>query len=101
MATIRKRGDYQWQAQIRKRGYPKQVNTFNTKAEAEAWARRVESEMDRGAFAVGQAEADRTTLGEALERYWIEIASKKRYPPSISKTLRSRAATAILNGWST
>lgn len=80
MATIRKRGDYQWQAQIRKRGYPEQVCTFNTKAEAEAWARRVESEMDRGAFAVGQAEADRTTLGEALERYWIEIASKKRYP---------------------
>ena len=39
MATIRKRGNYQWEAQIRKRGFPSQTKTFNTKVEAEAWAK--------------------------------------------------------------
>ena len=48
MATIRKRGAYQWETQIRKRGFPSQTKTFNTKAEADAWAKMVESEMARG-----------------------------------------------------
>lgn len=47
MATIRKRGNYQWEVQIRKRGFPSQSKTFNTKAEADAWARMIESEMSR------------------------------------------------------
>ncbi len=79
MATIRKRGPYQFQAEIRRKGYPKQTRTFETKADAQAWARQLESEIDRGAF-VSRVEAERTTLAEALERYWREIASKKRYP---------------------
>ena len=48
MATIRKRGNLQWEARIRKRGYPTTGKTFETKADAEAWARQIESEMDRG-----------------------------------------------------
>ncbi len=31
MANFRKRGPQQWQAQIRKKGYPPQVKTFNTR----------------------------------------------------------------------
>lgn len=50
MATFRKRGPYQWEAQIRRKGYPAQSKTFNTKAEAEAWANVVESEMTRGVW---------------------------------------------------
>ena len=38
MATIRKRGPYQWAVQIRRKGYPPQNKTFTTKAEADAWA---------------------------------------------------------------
>ena len=34
MATFRKRGPYQWEARIRKRGYPTTCNTFATKADA-------------------------------------------------------------------
>ncbi|ASU38164.1 integrase [Herbaspirillum sp. meg3] len=79
MATIRKRGNLQWQAIIRKRGFPAQSKTFNTKSEALAWAGHVESEMTRGVF-VSTGEAERTTLGEALERYWTEVGSKKRHP---------------------
>jgi len=48
MATFRKRGPYQWEAQIRRRGYPAQSKTFETKTEAEAWANMIESESCRG-----------------------------------------------------
>lgn len=78
MASITKRGSY-WRAQVRRKGYPPQFHTFDTKAQADAWVRQIENEMDRGVF-VSRAEAERTTLAEALERYWREIASKKRHP---------------------
>lgn len=78
MASITKRGKY-WRAQIRRRGYPTQFRTFDTKALAEAWARQLESEMCRGVFK-SREEAERTTFAEALERYWSEVASKKRFP---------------------
>ena len=50
MATFRKRGPYQWQAQVRKKGQPAQSKTFETRAAAERWARAIEVEMDHGAF---------------------------------------------------
>jgi len=77
MASFRKRGPYQWQAQIRKKGYPPQSKTFDTRASAEQWAREVEHEMDRGVF-VSRAEADSTTLGELLERYLMEVTPLKK-----------------------
>jgi integrase len=68
MAAIRKRGNLQWEARIRKRGYPTSCKTFETKADAEAWARQIESEMDRGVF-VSRTEAEKYTLSECLDRY--------------------------------
>ncbi len=53
------------------------ARTFDLKTEAERWAKQVESEMDRGVF-VSRAEAEATTLTEALERYAVEISAKKR-----------------------
>ncbi|HYS62614.1 MAG TPA: hypothetical protein VEN30_02165, partial [Paraburkholderia sp.] len=67
MPTIRKRGQYQWEAQVRRRGYPAQSKTFTTKAEADAWASMIESEMSRGVW-VSRNEAEATTLYEALKR---------------------------------
>ena len=77
MADIRKRGPYQWQVRIRKKGFPTQTKTFDTKAEAEAWSRSVENEMDRGIF-VSRKESERTPLFEALDRYMKEITGKKK-----------------------
>ena len=77
MATIRKRGPYQWEAQIRRRGYPAQSKTFNTKAEADAWASMIESEMARGIW-LSRSEAEDTTLYDALTRYAEEISSAKK-----------------------
>ena len=81
MATFRKRpgpgGRTAWQAQIIRRGHPRQYKTFDTKAEAEAWARQIEGEMDRGVF-VSRAEAESTTLAEALDRYRREVTTNKK-----------------------
>ncbi len=66
-----------WQAHVRRRGYPAQVHTFDTKAEAEAWASVIESEIARGVF-VSRAEAESTTLAEALDRYEREVTPKKK-----------------------
>lgn len=50
MANITKRGEYQFQALIRRKGYPSQTKTFESKKEAEAWARSIESAMDHCLF---------------------------------------------------
>ncbi|GAB6043895.1 tyrosine-type recombinase/integrase [Endothiovibrio diazotrophicus] len=75
MATIRRRGTH-WQVQIRKRGYPPQSKSFATRAEGEAWARAVEKGLDGRVIA--RAEAEQTTLGEALERYLREVTPTKK-----------------------
>jgi len=37
-----------WRAQVRRKGHPAYTETFGTKAEAERWARNVESQIDAG-----------------------------------------------------
>ncbi|WP_374341526.1 tyrosine-type recombinase/integrase [Azonexus sp.] len=88
MASIRKRGQYQWEAQVRRRGYPAQSKTFNTKAEAEAWATMIESEMSRGVW-VSRSEAEATTLYEALTRYEKEISPAKKGAAQESSVLKT------------
>lgn len=88
MAAIEKRGPYQWRAKIRKKGYPQQSRTFETKAKVERWAKKIESEMDDGVF-VSRAQAERTTFGELLDRYRKEITPRKK--GSDVETLRLKA----------
>ena len=66
-----------WQVKIRRRGYPPQSATFDTRAKAETWAKHVETDMDRGTFA-SDTEAASTTLNEALDRYEREITPGKK-----------------------
>jgi hypothetical protein len=77
MATFRKRGPYQWQVLVRKKGHPTQSKTFETRAAAKQWTREVEHEMDRGIF-VSRVEAESTTLRELLERYLEEVTPLKK-----------------------
>jgi len=77
MATLRKRGPYQWEAQIRRRGYPATSKTFESKAEAEAWASMIESEMARGVW-LSRGEAESTTVHELLARYEAEVVPTKK-----------------------
>ena len=66
-----------WQAKIRRRGYPPQSGTFDSKAKAETWARQIETEMDRGIWQ-DRGEAERTTVNDLLDRYAREILPTKR-----------------------
>jgi integrase len=77
MATIRGRGDGQYQVQIRRKGWPEQSRTFESRKAAQDWAKVIESEMIRGVF-VSRIEAEKTTLHEALERYAREVTSQKK-----------------------
>ena len=80
MATIRKRpgpqGRTVWQVQIIRQGFPPQYRTFDSKTQADAWTRRMESEMDAGVWR-DRSEADRTTIEDALDRYLAEITPHK------------------------
>ena len=66
-----------WQAHVGRRGYPAQVRAFDTKAEAEAWAGDIESDIRRGTF-ISRAEAEITTLRETLGRYQTKVVAHKR-----------------------
>lgn len=77
MATITKRGDYQYRVQIRRKGYPAVYQTFNYLADAEAWARSIESEMDRGIF-LSRSEAESTTIKDIANRYIREVSPNKK-----------------------
>lgn len=77
MATIRLRGPFQWQAIVKRKGYANQVRTFNTRRDADRWARGVEAELDRGVF-VSRREAEETSLAEAIERYRMEVTPSKK-----------------------
>lgn len=87
MATIRNRGKGQWQAQVRKKGYPLQTKTFQYKADAEDWAKSVERDMRQGVF-VSRSEAENTTLGDLIDRYIKEVTPSKRSAASEEQRLK-------------
>ena len=77
MATITKRGPYQYQAIVRRKGYPSQTKTFESRAHAEIWARSVESKMDDNSFR-DRRQLAKLTLHSALDRYLVSVTPAKR-----------------------
>ncbi len=77
MATIEKRGPYQFRAKNRKKGFKPVSRTFTYLKDAREWAKQKESEMERGLY-FDTTEAENTSLFEALERYAREITSQKK-----------------------
>lgn len=76
MATITKRPNG-YQVQIRKKGFPPLSKQFKTYREARLWGSYVESEMDIGCFK-DKTLAEKTTLGELLERYLQQVTPLKK-----------------------
>lgn len=76
MATITPRGD-KWQAKIRRDGYPEKSKTFAKHADAQAWARVQESEMDRGVWR-DRSSAESTTFHALLGLYLTDVVPGKR-----------------------
>ena len=76
MASIRQRAG-KWQARVRRKGYPDEVASFNTKTDAQTWARSIESAMDQGAYQSTQSAKD-ILLADVLQRYMHEVTPSKR-----------------------
>jgi integrase len=87
MATFEKRGPF-WRVKIRRTGLPAQTRTFDSKTDAQQWARGVESEIDKG-IVVDRRVAQRLSLAELLERYRREVTPTKR--GSADENLRLKA----------
>jgi integrase len=77
MATIDQRGKRSWRARVRLPGYDDKTRTFDTRAQAEAWAERIERELQNGHDTIPNLHAE-PTLAEALERYEKEITKDKK-----------------------
>ena len=95
MATFvqRKNG---WQAKVRRRGMPSISRTFDLKADAEAWAREVEREIQKGNIAALDTSAQRITVDEVIERFRASMAGT--YKTSNQAPLESRLK-AISKRW--
>ena len=76
MASIRQRSGV-WQARVRRKGYPGEVNSFKTKSEAQIWARSIESSMDQGGHQSAH-QARELLLSDILQRYMQEMTPSKR-----------------------
>ena len=72
MPTIRKRGDLQWQAIVKRQGIGFTSKTFTTRKDAAAWAKITEAEMLRGAY-ISRRDAEKITLSECIERYKKDV----------------------------
>ena len=67
MASIRElRG--KWQVQIRLKGFPAVVETFDRKTDAKLWAAATESSMREGRWFPRRVATDRT-LADAIDRF--------------------------------
>ncbi|MGY6519177.1 MAG: hypothetical protein ACXIUZ_10735, partial [Lysobacteraceae bacterium] len=77
MAQITKRGELQWRARVRVKGFPDQSRTFLYREHAERWARAVERELETSGF-IDRREAEKTTLRTVLQRYMREVTPQKK-----------------------
>jgi len=76
MATFRNRHG-KWQARVQRKGQQPVSKSFQTKEDAQRWARQVEAEIDKGCY-TNIALAERTLFKEVIERYVQEVTLKTR-----------------------
>ncbi|MGQ8878775.1 tyrosine-type recombinase/integrase [Delftia sp. NA_296.1] len=79
MASITKIGN-RWRALVRRKGYPSYCKTFGVKAHAEAWARRIESEIDGGSSPRAEAVlGKKLTVARVIDTY-VEMREQSGRP---------------------
>ena len=98
MAAIRKRsgprGKTVWQVQIVRHGYARRYRTFDTKGQAEAWAREIERAMARGTVLPSRDE-ERITFADAVNRYVHEVTIHKRGAAQEGRRARQIAGSPL------
>jgi len=87
MASILKVGDA-WRAQVRRKGHKSISETFLTKAQAVAWARKIEAEMDARRFNDTRGLAN-LTLKDLIDWYFEEIGAAHPFGKNKIAVLRT------------
>lgn len=77
MASIIPVGE-KWRAQVRRKGHDAQTKTFEKKADAERWARRIESEIEAGRSS-GSRISQKKTIAEVVKLYREEVSKTKPF----------------------
>ena len=77
MASVDQLPSGLWHVRVRRKGYPAQRKSFTRKEDAEAWARKVEGDLDRGQW-TDRASGETITLHVLLDDYAREVAPLKR-----------------------
>jgi len=93
MASIRSCNGL-WQARITRQGQPHIARSFQSKQDAERWARQTETEMDRGSF-INIDLVEKTLFSEVIERYVQEVTLKTRNMKEDTYRLRALARHPI------
>lgn len=79
MASIKQYRGKTWRAIVRRKGFPVESKTFESKRDAEAWAASVEARMGVSKFDELQLKQSRTTTVKSLfDRYIKEVAPNKK-----------------------
>lgn len=96
VANIRKyRG--RWVAQVRRKGIAPRCKSFDTKADAEKWARQLEAEVDRCGTLPDTRVAASTTVAQIIKRYQKEITPLKRSAKSEHQRLNALLRRPIVH----
>lgn len=103
MASILKRpgpkGKTVWQAQVRKKGYPSKIKTFDRKSDAQGWANMIEHQMESGQWK-DTGDASRIILSEAIARYLETVSIRKRAGTQKREELSARYLNKYLGALS-
>ena len=87
MAMIEKRGPAQYRVRVRRSDLPKPISkTFDSRDDAEKWARRIESEIDAGKRVL--------FLSNAETRSMIDKAAQPAEPYSTDPAMRRATETS-------
>ncbi|MCM2344950.1 MAG: site-specific integrase [Alphaproteobacteria bacterium] len=89
MASIRKRGN-KYHVQVRRKGFAPATRSFHKLADAQEWARHMETKADRGDMPTPVKFLEGYKVKDVLERYRDEITIKK---------LSAHSETCLLNAF--
>jgi len=76
MATFRNRHG-KWQARVQRKGQQLVSKSFQSKEDAQRWARQIEAEIDKGSY-TNIALAERTLFKDVIVLYVHEVSLKTR-----------------------
>lgn len=98
MASVIKVGG-KWRAQVRRKGFPTETKTFDVKAQAAAWAAKVEADMVALKHQDTRIIANKT-LADLIDRYTKEISAVRPFGRNkrdvLGKLRTSLGETALL-----